>query len=661
LLNLAANDTDADDGLDLASIAIVAGPANGTLLNNNDGTVTYTHNGSETTTDSFTYTIEDPSNAVSNTATVSITVTPQNDAPIATNDNGTVNEGGNVLLNLAVNDTDADDGLDLTSIAIVTGPANGTLLNNNDGTVTYTHNGGETTIDSFTYTIEDPSNAVSNTATVSITVTPQNDAPVAANDIGSVNQGGNVILNLATNDTDADDGLDLASIAIVAGPANGSLINNNNGTLTYTHNGSETTTDSFTYTIEDLGNQVSNTATVSITVIPAPAGDFTAWLAENSLPADPSLDTDRDSASNIVEYIIGGNPVNRNDASLLPTGAVVTADPDQNTIPSSYLLFTHRRTNRAANDGTIGIAVEWNTNFSSPWNKASSTPGVVILEEAHPVDEGVKLIKVYIPKSLEQNGRLFARLTGSFTGPANIAPVAVNDSGSVIEGGNVLLNLAANDTDADNGLDLTSIAIVSGPANGSLLDNNDGTVTYTHNGSATISDSFTYTIEDQSGAVSNTATVNITVTPAPPGNFTAWLAENSLPAGPEIDTDRDSASNIIEYIIGGNPVNRNDTDVMPSAELVTADPDQNTISSTYLLFTYRRTTRAAADTTIGIAAEWSTNLSGGWNNASSTPGVVILEQAHPVDEEVKLIKVYLPRSLEQNGRLFARLSGIFPN
>ena len=54
---------------------------------------------------------------------------------------------------------------------------------------------------------------------------------------------------------------------------------------------------------------------------------------------------------------------------------------------------------------------------------------------------------------------------------------------------------------ADDGLDLTSIAIVAGPANGSLLDNGDGTVTYTHNGSETTSDSFTYTIEDLAGAL----------------------------------------------------------------------------------------------------------------------------------------------------------------
>ena len=335
---------------------------------------------------------------------------------MANNDGGSVNEGGNIVINLATNDTDADDGLDLASIAIVTGPANGSLINHGDGTVTYTHNGGETTTDSFSYAIEDLSGALSNTATVSLTITPQNDAPVANNDGGSVTEGGSVVINLATNDNDADDGLDLTSIAIVTGPANGSLVNHGDGTVSYTPNGGGTTADSFTYTIKDLGGATSNTANVNITIIPPPNQAFSDWLAENGLPADPTIDTDEDSIDNIIEYIIGGDPVNRNDTDLLPSGVLVTADPDEDTNASSYFLFTYRRTNRAAVDGTIGIAAEWSTDLSSPWNDAASTAGVVILEQIHPEDVNVKLVKVYIPQSLEGIGKLFVRLSGGLAG-----------------------------------------------------------------------------------------------------------------------------------------------------------------------------------------------------------------------------------------------------
>ena len=50
-------------------------------------------------------------------------------------------------------------------------PAFGILVINGDGTVTYTYTGGGPGTDSFEYTIEDTSNAVSNTALVSITIT----------------------------------------------------------------------------------------------------------------------------------------------------------------------------------------------------------------------------------------------------------------------------------------------------------------------------------------------------------------------------------------------------------------------------------------------------------------------------------------------------------
>jgi hypothetical protein len=73
------------------------------------------------------------------------------------------------------------------------------------------------------------------------------------------------------------------------------------------------------------------------------------------------------------------------------------------------------------------------------------------------------------------------------------------------------LNLASNDSDVDDGLDPASIAIVSGPSNGTVLVNADGTVNYTHDGSATETDTFIYTIDDLAGATSNIVIVDIAI------------------------------------------------------------------------------------------------------------------------------------------------------
>jgi hypothetical protein len=99
----------------------------------------------------------------------------------------------------------------------------------------------------------------------------------------------------------------------------------------------------------------------------------------------------------------------------------------------------------------------------------------------------------------------------SVVGPSNNPPTANDDSANVNEGDLVNIDLAANDSDSDDGLALGSISIVSAPSHGSVDVNVDGTVDYTHTGSDTTSDSFTYTIDDLSGASSNLATVDITV------------------------------------------------------------------------------------------------------------------------------------------------------
>ena len=114
----------------------------------------------------------------------------------------------------------------------------------------------------------------------------------------------------------------------------------------------------------------------------------------------------------------------------------------------------------------------------------------------------------------------------------NVDPVAVNDSFTVIKSGATILDIADNDTDTDDGLDLTSIVIVTGPGNGTVAVNTNGTVTYAHDGSDTAADSFTYNIRDNSGAVSNTAGVAITVTPAvPPSSIQAGIYDSTVVEG----------------------------------------------------------------------------------------------------------------------------------
>src|SRR2546427_215259 len=171
---------------------------------NANGTFSYSHDGSETTTDSFTYKACDngttngsPDAKCSGTATVSLTVTPVNDAPAASNDSATVAEGsgsasrgGTAAISVVDESFTEDKTLTATKLS---DPAHGSLTLNADGTFSYSHDGSETASDSFTYKACDngttngsPDAKCSGTATVSLTVTPVNDAPAASNDSATV-------------------------------------------------------------------------------------------------------------------------------------------------------------------------------------------------------------------------------------------------------------------------------------------------------------------------------------------------------------------------------------------------------------------------------------------------------------------------------------------
>ncbi|MCO6046674.1 alkaline phosphatase [Aeoliella sp. ICT_H6.2] len=173
------NDTDADPGdtLTINTTPIVA-PQFGDLVLKTDGTFSYTHNGSENFSDSFTYEVHDGAGGA-DTATVLITVTPVNDnTPIAVADSATVTEGGTVTLldsgeaSVQANDSDADLPGDTLTAVLDTGPAFATDFTlNADGTFSYTHDGSENLSDSFSYHVNDGLHD-SNVVAVTVAVAP---------------------------------------------------------------------------------------------------------------------------------------------------------------------------------------------------------------------------------------------------------------------------------------------------------------------------------------------------------------------------------------------------------------------------------------------------------------------------------------------------------
>ena len=220
-----ANDTDGDLGVgDVLTVTDYTQPANGSVALNPNGTFTYTPDEDFNGTDTFSYTVSDGASPWhlhgpagffggghhDSTTTVTITVTPGEDntgPPVADDDTATVNEGQSVAITVLDGDTDPDGNatIDPTSVEVVGQGANGTATANPDGTVTYTSHGAEgVTSDSFTYTVEDSSGAISNTATVNIAITPVDDAPVIQSVSPSAPQPATGAVTYTVTFTDAD-------------------------------------------------------------------------------------------------------------------------------------------------------------------------------------------------------------------------------------------------------------------------------------------------------------------------------------------------------------------------------------------------------------------------------------------------------------------------
>ncbi|MEE2641165.1 MAG: S8 family serine peptidase, partial [Planctomycetota bacterium] len=239
--------------------------------------------------------------------------TVANEAPTAGDDSYSMTEDDVLSVGapgVLANDSDPE-GSSLTAV-LVSGPSNGSLTLNSDGSFTYEPDADYFGSDSFQYRAND---GVKNSAaaTVTITIDGVNDAPVAEADTYSTNQdetldvsAGNGVLS---NDSDVDDD-DLSAI-LVSGTSNGTLTLSSDGSFSYVPDAGFTGSDSFTYQAND-GQLDSDPVTVQIEVAAQSGTKF--FVVDTS--ADDTFEYD--ASGNLVEnYALAGS---------VPRGITTTAD-----------------------------------------------------------------------------------------------------------------------------------------------------------------------------------------------------------------------------------------------------------------------------------------------------------------------------------------------
>ena len=253
-IDVLANDTDADS--DPLSVSSVTQPSNGTVVNNGSN-VTYTPNAGYTGIDTFTYTANDGTDD-SNSATVTVTVTSGNTAPVV---NAGPDQGISLPANAVLDGTVTDDGLPdpPATVTVEWSKTSG------PGTVTFGDANAVDTTASFseggTYVLKLTADDSALTGSDEVTITV-NTPPAAADDATSTPQDTPKDIDVLANDTDADS--DPLTVSSVTQPANGTVVNNGTD-VTYTPNAGYTGIDTFTYTASD-GRGGTDTAIVTVTV-----------------------------------------------------------------------------------------------------------------------------------------------------------------------------------------------------------------------------------------------------------------------------------------------------------------------------------------------------------------------------------------------------------
>lgn len=567
-----SNDTDVF-GLPLSAI-LVSGPSHGTVTLNSNGSFTYipSLNSNDTNNpgpDSFTYKANN-GYFDSTPVTVTISVTPVNDAPTAVDD-GVLPIGVATYLahpgipmvipsgiGVLANDLDpeiqlGEGGLPLTA-ALATSPVKGVVNSfSSNGGFTYTAAINSTGNDSFQYRANDGL-LNSNTANVKIHINnyAQGKADQYYTPVGVAVSG-----NVLSNDTDLD--LDALTANILSSPSNGTVSFNSNGTFTYTPNPGFFGIDTFTYApFDSWDNGTTATVTIRVDRLPVVMSDSYSIKKDTVLevfyPGILSNDSDPDTAmfgdvlqSHLVTTAAHGTVIMDTNGYLKYTPNAGYYGPDSFTYTASDGYFNGNTATISINVQPTPIALpDSYAVFGSVLNVSSPT-GVLVNDNS----PNNNLLSARL-NTAPANGAVLLKPDGSFIYTAgngfigvdtftyvandgffdsNVAtvtvvvfapnqpPVAVDDNYAVPS--DVTTTIPArgvlnNDYDPDGPSSALIATLLSGTSNGTLFLYPDGHLTYTPQAGFNGYDSFTYQCSD-GNSLSNIATVKFTVgTPPPP-------------------------------------------------------------------------------------------------------------------------------------------------
>jgi gliding motility-associated-like protein len=314
-----------------------------------NGNVTFTTASNFNGTATISYVVNDNSGATSNTATVTINVTPVNDAPVANNDSASTNEDTPVTVNVCSNDTDVDGTINVNTVDLdPSTPGIQTTFTNAQGTwivsngnVTFTPASNFNGTSIIIYQVNDNSGGTSNLAFIQINVIPLNDAPIVDDENVTCSYNGTFTGDLTDlGDFDVDGTSLLATTTPISGPSNGTIVILQDGTFTYTPSTNFVGTDMLVVQICDQGSP-----------LPALCVNDTIFVIVNPCSInDVNQDCDSDGLTNSEELALGTDAFNPDTDG---DGVIDGTEENSGTNPTNPCSFIYA-------DQTVATTSVWN-------------------------------------------------------------------------------------------------------------------------------------------------------------------------------------------------------------------------------------------------------------------------------------------------------------
>lgn len=582
--NVAENDIEPDDEFLFYSVFVQ--PQFGSITMFNDGYFSFTPPANWFGTVTIVYFGVDPC-GVGDFGTLTITINPVNDSPIAVADHFITDEDTAISGSVATNDSDVDS--PVLTYSLTSNTSNGNLVLNPNGAFTFTPNANYFGNVVVNYQVCDNQNACAN-STLTIQINAVNDPPIAQDDTYSTEEDVPVSGNVGTNDSDVDNAS--LTYTLVTPPAQGTLVLFPNGIFNYTPALDDSGVYTAVYQVSD-GNGGIDQGTITFVVVGVndaleALNDSFVMQEDAVLNGDVATnDTDPDgdvltytlltqpTSGSIVfntngtfTYIPAANYFGTQNLSVqvcdAPSSCEITSLSIQvnavNDAPiANHDSFTMQEDavlngNVAINDSDVDSAVLTFTVTQMPASGAlvlSSNGSFTFTPLAH--FNGV----ISFTYQVCDDGALCATAVATITVNAvNDIPVVVNDSFTTQE--EVILNgnVSLNDSDADG--ESLVYTLLTSPVSGQLTLNANGSFIYTPvvNFFGTVS--FTYSACDAASACANaTATITVSnINDAPlAANDSFNVAEDGVLGGSVALNDTDPDGGVLTYSIAVSSVN----------------------------------------------------------------------------------------------------------